>query len=327
MNLSGNLLRVIVVLGVFIPAAAGAIAASGWLFATPPNPATSSREEIFRWLVQGDVAEQSPEMQIALVDRLEQELDLESAVLADELSASQKTNLAHNISTLKHVWFVDRVHRYSVIETEQRTDFMDECLQTVTTWSAAEVALNSESTSHSVCDFYDEIEQWIALEQDAQQQQNMRDCVNQGIFRWLSTYSLEELPFTARTDLAMRIAAEFEAGMSADGWELADAVEEQFRTNCELLMEAWIRHQATSYAALAESDRPAYISKQIDSVVQANVLALLSAGKDEQTALLQLLGLCEKWIGNAPTEEQPQIRQLLTAVQMELIRRKFQSNG
>ena len=131
MRFSGIPMRGTAALVVLLILVAGGIAATGWVYSLPPDPQTASREAILRWLVLGDVAQQSTAMQVALVDRLESELDQDFGTSATELSHAQLKTLEHNVSTLKRVWFVERARRYSNLESQERPAYMDARVQTV----------------------------------------------------------------------------------------------------------------------------------------------------------------------------------------------------
>ena len=116
--------------------------------------------------------------------------------------------------------------------------------------------------------------------------------------------------------------------MSISGWKFdSDDEEKVLLANSELLMEAWLRHQASIYAKFASEERSGYLKSQVDIVANSGVVEMLSAGDDTQRAAIRLLGLCAQWVERSPESERTKMRELIGAVQLELMRRQLQSGA
>ena len=331
MKLSTVQARGVIAMAVIVSVAAVALVARSWAFPSVPDPESASREAILRWLVQGNVADQPEETQLAFVDRLEREMSagLDVSPASELLSENQREQLERNISTLKRVWFVSQVESYAQTDADERNAFMDQRIDTVVTWSAMEDSLQptpGNNGGSAVAEFFEEIEDWIVAETNDTRQDQMWVAVYDGIFRWLSKYSLADQPFDLRADLALRIAKQVDAGMTVADLAIDDPEElKQLHTNAELLMEAWLREQSQVYAPLTGDQRKAFLSAQIDRVENSGVFELLSTGDSGQVSLLRVLALTQQWVQRAPVDERRALQQLLSDVQVEMFRRKLQS--
>ena len=304
---------------------------------TPPDPHTANRVAVFLGLAVGHVADQPDDWQIALVNRLRSELRSGSAPATTiDLSPSRQQQVEANIEQLKQVWFVDCVERYSVLPPSEREAFLDEQIETVLAWSDLEDSLATTGTGaegsgedeSAVASFFEDIEHWVGSEQDAELKSRMWNGVHDGIFRWLSTHSLEAQSFHLRQELALLISEQFEDGMTIAPLPAEKAEEKaQLRANCELLMEAWLRHQSMVYAQLPPSERQAYVRAKVETVWQSGVVELLTDSDQGDVNPIQMLTLSQQWIQRAPEAEREQLRALLAAVQMQLAQQWMESRG
>ena len=198
-----------------------------------------------------DVTQQPLETQIALVDRLEKELqqgldpadgiDLSEArqEVADAECFGAKAVVVRRTSTAISPpgesaarTFHGRAHRDRVglVELGNRV---------------ADRRTSGPGAASAVAEFFEEIETWMNDETDIALQAKMETAVREGVVRWLVKQSLTQQPMSVRTELATRIARHLDAGFQVS--ELQDAKPAEatmLRENCELLMEAWLRQQA-----------------------------------------------------------------------------------
>ena len=348
MKLFGTQKRGLAALTIILAIAAGAIAAGSWMFQGPPDPTTASREAILRWLVLSDITHQPVATQLALVDRLEGELQKGLDVPpADTLGEKRLEVFSRNVTALKRLWFIERVKQYHSLPGQERKHFMDERVATVLAWSSMEDALQSSGKSNTdvsntdvsstniggaVSTFFDEIETWIAEESDVTLQGEMSAAVYDGLVRWLATHTLAEHPMSVRTELALRIAEQLDAGLQLTGLpddqesSSANEESEMLRDNCELLMEAWVRVQAQRYYGLARDSQEAFIAQQIDNVTKWGVIELLAGGDGKPAhGAMRMLTLSQQWIERAPEEQRPQLQNLLRAVQAHMMMRMLKS--
>jgi hypothetical protein len=105
-----------------------------------PDPAVANREELLRWIVARDLAKESPETCLVLVNRLEAEfgtgVDWES--LDGRLSEAQREQLWRNIPLLFRPWLVEKATAYARLAKAQRSEFMDGVFKTLAAWKGAD---------------------------------------------------------------------------------------------------------------------------------------------------------------------------------------------
>jgi hypothetical protein len=98
-----------------------------------PDPAGADRAGLFRWLVTCDMSQQPEQTQLTLASRLEEEL-VSSPELGDSvqsLDERQRATVWDNIMVLMRPWFMQKVDRYSLLQKPDRTDFVNQFLDTV----------------------------------------------------------------------------------------------------------------------------------------------------------------------------------------------------
>lgn len=320
-------------LAALVVIAAGAVTAGSWMLLRDPDPATASRQTLLRWLVLSDIARQPRARQLALVDRLETELQAGFDVSqADQLSDQRRTLLQENITTLKRLWFVERVEQYSALSAAEKSAFMDERVNTVLAWTAMEDALQAGGDGGlAAAAFFDEIQAWVDAEEDPARRARMTAAVQDGVVRWLSTHPLDDQPPGVRAELALRIAAQLDAGLRLSSLSSSQPSEEKRRLkqNAELLFQAWLLEQSRLYFDLPESERAAFVDRRIDNVTDWGVLNLLAEEQSDNTqaqGAARLLALTQAWIAAAPEEDQPKLQALTTAVQARMFLRMLQSS-
>jgi hypothetical protein len=320
-------------------------AGAGWFVASLGllDPAHASRDDLFRWLVLRDLDQEPPQTQLALVERLQQELraGIEIDGAARALDDSQRVRLRNNVQLLKHVWFVARVDDYERCEPSRRMAYLEEQLATVMSWTAidlrsAAAASDTVAADARATEFFDEIEHWIE-QATGPRRERMIVAVQDGVVCWLATKDLDAEPMDTRRDLALRIARELNAGMRLDTitLELSATQREQLIANGQLLLEAWLHEQAGLYAQMPAADREAYVGRQIDNVMAWGLLEALAppneaadATTNLQTAqragLMKLMTLTDTWIAHAEPSQRPALEQFVADVKLQLLRRQLQ---
>ncbi len=186
--------------------ASAAAAAWAWSQSGPPAPATASRAAIFRWLATADISLEPPATQLALVDRLERELQaglsLEGLTLA---SKSYQSNIAANAEWLKQLWFVDRTQQYHDLPPNERAAYLDARIETVFAWTTLDAAFDDSTqgdpAGSAAADFFDDIQRWIADESNLLQRKQMESAVYDGVVHWLATRELAAQPQDVRAQL------------------------------------------------------------------------------------------------------------------------------
>ncbi len=110
----------------FLATASLAVAVAAYIQRLP-DPETADRQGLFRWLVETDVRDLSPDLQFRLVARVEREL-LAGINLADaqtQLDASQRERLLANADELARCWFCREAERYFAEPAEQRPALLE----------------------------------------------------------------------------------------------------------------------------------------------------------------------------------------------------------
>lgn len=324
-----------------ILACLAAAGCSTWLMVFQlPHPRSANRDQLLRWLVLRDVANESEEIQIALIDRIEEELLAGIEIDDGDQTVSRKyvDRLNANSIQLQSVWFHRRVIDYANCKPDQRIGFLQRQIQVVAQWSVLQGQIYkwwdksdlnpSEYQEKSVVEFFDQIDAWMSA-QTGERRAQMVKAVQDSVICWLAERDLTEQSVNVRRQLADRIAASLgqQDGLLASGPELDDAQQQVLTRNAALLFEAWFHSQADKVAALEADRRPPYIDGVMDDVMQWGVLELLSplsAGSASTTkGLLHLQTQIDGWIQRAEEETRPRLQQLKTLVQQRVLIRQL----
>jgi hypothetical protein len=163
--------------------AAGVGAAVPFLVPRLPDPAVANRDELLRWLVARDLANESPETCLALVLRLEDEFrdGVDWDALNEKTTEAQRQQLWKNIPQLFGPWLSDKAETYARLAKTERPKFMDSVFKTLMAWKGAD-RLQAKQTSDAPSNappslltvFFDQAN---ALQRDAEPAQ--RDHISQ----------------------------------------------------------------------------------------------------------------------------------------------------
>lgn len=317
----------------------GASAAVAWyvLLVRLPEPSVASRPQLLRWLVLRDLEYESPEIQLALVDRLETEISADdlgpdgTAFLSD----SQRARLEKNVEVLKNVWFRSRVDRYFASDPPRRMDYLAAQLAVVARWAQIDSRL-AESRGGQPADLFQQIDAWIA-DTTGSERTRVIQVVEQGVLCWLATGDLRDVTMEDRRELADRIAANLDADPNPGTTIVAvgDQRRATLMTNCELVMEAWLLNRADDYEQLAEPQRDKFVDTQIEKVMRWGVLEMLadsepnvaSNANGQITGLIRFRVLVAEWVARAKPSDQPRLQQLVARVEQRMFARMFGMNG
>ena len=259
-----------------------------------PDPETASREGLMRWLVLRDLSMEPPETQLAVLERVEQELEHETSVTdtGDTLTPSQRRQLLENVGFLKRFWFQQRLEEYARCSESLRREFVQQQVDKLAAWSRVDAWLASAhadkgaSSPDEEGDVLDgstapslisQVETWIEGTPEPQRPM-ARQAVCEGVVCWLATDDLSDYSMNSRRHLARRIAVHLDAGRRADESASGMSREQRVRlaVNGELLLEAWLYDEKDRYFALPTEKRPAYVDQRIDSFLRWGVLELLA---------------------------------------------------
>ena len=284
---------------------------SGWIWL--PHPRDANQRQLLRWLVLRDVTKQSTDLQLILVDRLEEELQVGiDTSKTTKLSDTYLRRLVANIAHLKQLWFVTRCRQYELTDVAERGTFLEARLQTIWNWTRLQVAPSEEATSQNAMTFFDDIELWVE-QADPMDRQRMERAVRDGFVFWLAKYDLDETPMTTKQDLARRIVRELNRGMGKGltPFTLTAPDRVRLRKNFLGMLEAWFRSLSSEYATLPQSKekRNAFIDKVLDQVFRWNLTRIWSQlDSSSKMGVQSALGELQKWVARADKNEQQKLR-------------------
>ena len=318
-----------------------ALAWKSWALSLPA-PQQSDRDQLLRWLVLREIADQPWDVQVALVDRLEEELakGLDARSQGETLDDQYARQLASNVKRLKEVWFLSRVEHYSSCALDRRGEFLKHQLAVIASWSQLDVPTarngsheKEEDDHHQTTSrLFADIERWMAQAGPAMSER-MSQAVRDGTIIWLSTRSLADEPMTTRRDLAQRIASELDRGLSvADvGSQVGLEGQKVLQENSLLLLEVWLLDQAETLDALPPDEHVTYVDEQLDRILAWGILDWIAATAPAGSASssgtfagpLAFLTAANQWVQRAPLDQQPQLRRLLQLTQQRLFLRSL----
>jgi hypothetical protein len=118
----------------------GVGAAVPFFFPGLPDPAVANREQLFRWIITRDLAKESPETCLVLVQRLEEEfrtgVDWDS--MDGHITDAQREQLWKNIPLLFRPWLCEKAKVYARLSAVERSKFMDAIFNTLSAWRGAD---------------------------------------------------------------------------------------------------------------------------------------------------------------------------------------------
>jgi hypothetical protein len=117
-----------------------------------PEPAKANRQELLRWLIATDLAEQTPETQLTLAERLEAEFGsgIDWAAFQSRLNDAERQQLFRNIPCVLRPWILKKANAYAQMAADQKTAFLDRLLDTLEVWRGVEKLLPQTGASDGV---------------------------------------------------------------------------------------------------------------------------------------------------------------------------------
>jgi hypothetical protein len=124
------------------------------VYAPLPDPATATPEQLFRWLVTRDLANEPLEVQQAIIHRIDADLgptgELTQGV--SQLKASYRTMLWTNIGTLLQPWLATKADEYAQLPVRERQAYLDRFLDRVDQWNKIGTACLHDETAGAKSD-------------------------------------------------------------------------------------------------------------------------------------------------------------------------------
>jgi hypothetical protein len=126
---------------IFVAAALGG--AIPFIYHDLPYPAKANRQELFRWLIAKDLAQESSSTRLALAQRLESEFasGLDWNSVEAKIDDSQRTLLLKNIPCVLRPWILEKAAAYERLSEDRRRGVLDRLLDTLEVWQGVEKLL------------------------------------------------------------------------------------------------------------------------------------------------------------------------------------------
>ncbi len=306
-----------------------------WRF---PEIQTADRAGVLQWLVSRDLHEETQDLRQQLLSRIEVVFDGEIQLDGvSQLDERQRSRLNQNISLLKEIWFHEKVDRFYQCAKDARGVYLDSQIATLLRWAAIDAAISGVPDAAGsparieeyLTAFLDAIDGWIARTRPSGQQR-IRDVVNAGLIRWLSTQDLSRESRDLRRQIVAGIEHRFggpiRIGDSANGFSESQAA--RFWRNVVLLAEIWFHDNAARLARLPSNQQAEFMNRRIDFVEEiffAPPMASHSNGLDLTTKI-------NSWASAAtgdttPTRNQLQrfAQHLQVGLMMRRVKRFFSS--
>ena len=117
---------------------------------TLPDPSRADRQQLLRWLVVRDLADEAPATRLVLAQRLETEFaeGIDWEATGQRLDDAHRHQLWNNIPLVLGAWLGDKAAAYDRLPSEERRPLLDACLKTLDAWRPVE-ALRPASVSPS----------------------------------------------------------------------------------------------------------------------------------------------------------------------------------
>ncbi len=153
----------------------------------------------------------------------------------------------------------------------------------------------------------------------------------EGLLRWMALRDLSQEPPEVRDLLIRRFEEELDKGLEfSSRGEVKESYRQQVRRNIRLLVVDWFRKGAQRYEATPPRERTELLEQQIAKLQRWNVvemvLAASAGGKKQLSDLERLMAFdnwAQGWIAEAAPQEQPLLRNYVTALEGQLVARKL----
>jgi hypothetical protein len=143
-----GILALLALVAVVTAALGGAIP---YFYRDLPEPAKANRDELLRWLIVKDLAEEPPATQLALAERLEVEFGsgVDWSEFEGEMDEAQCGRLMKNIPAVLRPWILKKADAYGRLPTDRRAAFLDRLIDKLEVWQGVEKLLPQPSANAS----------------------------------------------------------------------------------------------------------------------------------------------------------------------------------
>lgn len=161
-----------------------------------PHPDHSDREELLRWLVTRDLANESESVQRALLTRIEAEFRGEAdwGGVSGRMEPEHRAQLRENVPVLLRCWFKQRSDEFHRLPADKRLAYLDDVMATLALFGGVgQLCETPEPTSSSqnesgpeqlLCQFGPALKSWQA-EGDRQTQAEVDELLLALRYRWM----------------------------------------------------------------------------------------------------------------------------------------------
>jgi hypothetical protein len=183
--------RLGIVLGAILVVSASGVGAALYVQQRLPEPDACSREQLIRWLVLRDLAQEPVEVRHRLAIRLEQEFaqgSMNWQAAGARIDESHRVRLWKNVGLLAEPWFLGKVDQYISLSAQERMAYLDRLLDTLTQWKSVEQLRPSSGQEGASPSFMAQLLQWVRQWQERADPQR-RDQIDQFLLavqaRWM----------------------------------------------------------------------------------------------------------------------------------------------
>lgn len=282
-----------------------------------PAPSACTDEQLYRWLALRDMSVESPETQLALIDRFEEILVAESDERPAEIPSSYQRQVDDNSRLLRSVWFNQRVSDFHQLPADERDAFLDRQITAISRWTELQ---SSGDETVSIGDVIRE----ETVDFDDQQRRAAREAVRAAVLRWLCTRSVEPYSMDKLASIADEIVQEMTDDSSSQESLDRLTVDERNRlqSNGMLLLQAWFHQQAQQFDLIASDARAQFLQERIDQLRQLPLEKVFSEDGVPANALsskLRMLETVQRWIQQADESQHERLRAFANAIQRHML--------
>lgn len=295
-----------------------------------PAPEDCSRDQLFRWMALYDLADETEQTQLALMNRFEALIKNGELGGSVEIDPRYATQVDRNRRLLQDRWFQETVKEFHRREVGQRAAFVDEQIAMVDQWQA----MAGDSGQDSIDVMREQLSHWITAAVP-DEQNHVLQALSACFVRWVASRDLSDLSLSDREKIAEGVMEQMEADeLTSDGDGFVALLQEfmpedsvLLLKNGNLLLEAWFHSQARKYQALSEEQRNQFVTEQIAVVKTSPLVPLVMEKGANQAAsvsnpiaaAMQLMQTVDGWIARAESIDQPMLTEFKLAVQRQFM--------
>jgi hypothetical protein len=152
-----------IVLGAILIVSASGVAAALYVQQRLPEPDACNREQLIRWLVLRDLADEPVELRHSLAVCLEREFTkgpMNWQAAGSRIDEARRVRLWKNLGLLAEPWFLGKVDQYLALSAQERMAYLDKVLDTLAQWKSVE-QLRPAGQNAAQPSFTAQLQQWV----------------------------------------------------------------------------------------------------------------------------------------------------------------------